>query len=115
MRNGSAHRESINTFYSTNCPRGSPPIIHPISLVIGTGPLVPTSTPGVCRTNIDTLNAFTGGIDSSNVGGNFGRELRFAGINNIVIKGRADELVYLCIEDKRVDSMGFEESKNFMP
>jgi aldehyde:ferredoxin oxidoreductase len=72
-------------------------------LAIGTGALVGTSAPGSSRTNIDTLNPFTGGIGSSNAGGNFARELRFAGINNIVIKGKADRLVYLCIEDERVD------------
>lgn len=71
-------------------------------IAVGTGALVGTSAPGACRTNIDTLNPFTGGIASSNVGGHFARELRFAGINNIVIKGRADQLVYLCIEDERV-------------
>jgi len=70
---------------------------------IGTGALVGTSAPGASRINIDTLNPFTGGIGSSSAGGNFAMELRFAGINNLVITGRANQLVYLCIEDQRVN------------
>ena len=35
------------------------------------GPLVGTSAPGACRTNIDTVNLFTGRMGSSNVGGHF--------------------------------------------
>jgi aldehyde:ferredoxin oxidoreductase len=81
-------------------------------IAVGTGALVGTSAPGASRTNIDTINAFTGGIGSSNVGGHFARELRFAGINNIVIKGKADELVYLCIENDRVDIIKASNLRN---
>jgi len=38
--------------------------------------------------NIDTKNVLTGGIGSSNVGGNFGPEMKLAGISNIIITGR---------------------------
>lgn len=84
-------------------PTGISPYDPSNMIVVGTGALVGTSAPGACRTNIDTLNPFTGGIGSSSAGGYFARELRFAGINNIVIEGRADQLVYLCIEDDRVE------------
>jgi aldehyde:ferredoxin oxidoreductase len=72
-------------------------------IAVGTGALVGTSAPGACRMNIDTINPFTGGIGSSNVGGHFARELRYAGMNNIVIKGKANQLVYICIEDEHID------------
>jgi len=96
--------QGVNQYILFNeLPSGISPYDPSNIIAVGTGPLVGTSAPGACRINIDTLNPFTGGIGSSNVGGNFGRELRFAGINNIVVNGRADELVYLCIEDERVD------------
>jgi aldehyde:ferredoxin oxidoreductase len=75
-------------------------------LAVGTGALVGTSAPGASRTNIDTLNPFTGGIASSSAGGYFARELRFAGINNILLRGKADRLVYLLIEDDHVKIIG---------
>jgi len=72
-------------------------------IVLGAGLLVGTSAAGANRLNIDTLSPITGGIASSNVGGNFARELRLAGTSNVVIRGQADGLVYLCIEDERVE------------
>ena len=93
-------------------PAGISPYETSNIVAIGTGALVGTSAPGASRTNIDTLNPFTGGIGSSSAGGHFGRELRFAGINNIVIKGRADELVYLCIEDERVSIVNASHLQN---
>lgn len=81
-------------------------------IALGTGALVGTSAPGACRMNIDTINPFTGGIGSSNVGGHFARELRFAGINNIIIKGQADRLVYLRIEDEHIDILDASHLQN---
>lgn len=80
---------------------------HPLSpenlLIFGTGPLVGTLVPGACRLNIDSMNAFTNGIGSSNCGGSFAPELRFAGYNHIVIQGKAETPVYIFIDDGRVE------------
>jgi aldehyde:ferredoxin oxidoreductase len=105
--------QGVNQYILFNeLPLGISPYDPSNIIAVGTGSLVGTSAPGACRTNMDTLNPLTGGIGSSNVGGNFGRELRFAGINNIVIKGKADELVYLCIEDERVDIIDAPHLRN---
>jgi aldehyde:ferredoxin oxidoreductase len=81
-------------------------------IAVGTGALVGTSAPGACRMNIDTINPFTGGIGSSNAGGHFAGELRFAGINNIIIKGKAKQLVYICIEDEHIDILDASHLQN---
>ena len=72
-------------------------------ITIGTGPLVGTLVPGASRINIDSKNTFTSGIGSSSTGGNFAPELRFAGYNNIVIKGKSESPVYLLINDDQVE------------
>jgi len=47
-------------------------------------------------------NVMTGGIASSNCGGPFGFTLRKAGFEGLVVTGRADEPVYLVVEDGAV-------------
>ena len=72
-------------------------------IAIGAGVLDGTSAPTACRMNIDTKNVLTGGIGSSNVGGNFGPEMKLAGISNIIITGRAENLVYISIDNNEID------------
>jgi aldehyde:ferredoxin oxidoreductase len=68
-------------------------------LIFGVGCLVGTMAPGACRVNIDTKNAYTGGKGSTNFGGHFGAELKYAGFDHVVIRGKADGPVYLWIHD----------------
>lgn len=80
-------------------------------IVIGTGLLVGSSAPGACRVQIDTLSPFNNGVASGNGGGFFGAQLRFAGWDNIVIEGKAKDLVYIYIKDKDVRIM---DAKNIL-
>ncbi|MGB9727355.1 MAG: aldehyde ferredoxin oxidoreductase family protein [Nitrososphaeria archaeon] len=68
-------------------------------LAIGAGLLCGTDAPGASRISIDSRNPFTGGIGSANAGGNFGYAMRKAGITNIIVKGRAEELSYIVVDD----------------
>ncbi len=105
--------QGVNQYILFNeLPVGISPYDPSNILAVGTGALVGTSAPGASRTNIDTLNPFTGGIGSSNVGGHFAKELRCAGINNIVIKGKAEGLVYLRIDDGGVDIINASHLRN---
>jgi aldehyde:ferredoxin oxidoreductase len=72
-------------------------------LIFGAGRLAGTLTPGACRLNIDSKNVFTGGIGSSNIGGHFASEMKFAGFDHIVIKGKAKRPVYILIKDDRIE------------
>ena len=71
------------------------------SICIGVGLLVGTPAYAACRTDFSGLNVFNNGKGSANVGGFFGPQLKYAGFDNIIITGRADELVYLFINDGR--------------
>jgi putrescine aminotransferase len=82
------------------------PKIDPTSagnaIVIMTGPLCGTLAPTASRLCLVSKSPHTGTIFESNIGGAFGPELKFAGFDGIVITGRADQPVYLRIEDDRI-------------
>ena len=68
-------------------------------LIFGAGALIGTIAPASCRTNIDTINVFNNGKGSSNFGGHFSPEMKFAGFDQIIINGKAEKPVYLFISD----------------
>jgi aldehyde:ferredoxin oxidoreductase len=72
-------------------------------IIFGSGRLVGTEAPCATRMNIDSKNVFTGGIGSSNVGGRFPSELKFAGFDHVVISGKSEKPVYLWIRDEKVE------------
>ena len=67
-------------------------------LIFGAGVLIGTAL-GANRMSIDTISVYTNGKGSSNVGGHFAAELKYAGFDHIVITGKADKPVYLWISD----------------
>lgn len=68
-------------------------------LIFGTGPFNGTLVPTSSRITADTKNPITNGVGSSNAGGFFASELKYAGYDHIIIKGRAANPVYLYIND----------------
>jgi aldehyde:ferredoxin oxidoreductase len=68
-------------------------------LVFMTGPLVGTRAPSCGRFEVCSLSPLTGIWGESNSGGFWGPELRFAGYDGIVVRGRADEPVWLSVVD----------------
>ncbi|MHA1713484.1 MAG: aldehyde ferredoxin oxidoreductase family protein, partial [Candidatus Ranarchaeia archaeon] len=72
-------------------------------IVFGAGVLVGSSAPCACRMTIDTINPFTKGVASSNAGGRFGPVMKYAGYDHIVIEEKADNLVYLWIDDENIE------------
>jgi aldehyde:ferredoxin oxidoreductase len=72
-------------------------------LIFGAGALVGTLAPGACRTSIETKNVFSGGKGSSNVGGHFAPELKYAGFDHMVITGKSAEPVYLYLHDGKAE------------
>ena len=83
------------------------PEVDPLSpenkLIIATGPLTATTAPTGGRSSAVTKGALTGAIAASNTGGMFGAELKMAGYDLLIIEGRAESPVYLCIRDDRVE------------
>jgi len=72
-------------------------------LCFGAGSLVGTIAPGACRVDVSSINVFSGGKGSANVGGFWGPELKYAGYDNIIIVGKSEKPVYLCIRDDKVE------------
>lgn len=83
------------------------PSIDPLSeenkLFIATGPLTGTPTPTGGRYMVVTKSPLTGTIASSNSGGYWGPELKFAGYDIIIVEGKADKPVYIMIEDDKIE------------
>jgi aldehyde:ferredoxin oxidoreductase len=79
------------------------PRVDPLSpdnkLIFATGPL--TGTPVSCgaRYMVVTKGALTNAITTSNSGGHWGPELKFAGYDLLLIEGKAPKPVYLWIYD----------------
>jgi aldehyde:ferredoxin oxidoreductase len=72
-------------------------------LIFVTGPL--TGTPVSCgaRYMVVTKGALTGAITTSNSGGHWGPELKFAGYDLLIVEGRAEHPVYLFLYDDVVE------------
>ncbi len=82
---------------------GLDPLSPQAPLLFLTGPLTGTAGPAVGRFVVCGKGAATGLWAESNCGGFWGPELRFAGYDGLWIEGRAEEPVYLLIQDNRVE------------
>ena len=72
-------------------------------LFVMTGPFSGTNVPTGGRYMVVTKSPLTGTIASSNSGGYFGAELKFAGYDGIVFEGKSKKPVYLLIEDDKIE------------
>src|SRR5207253_2257867 len=68
-------------------------------MIFATGPLTGTNVPTGARYMVVTKGALTGAITTSNSGGHWGPELKFAGYDLLILEGRAAKPVYLFIYD----------------
>jgi len=72
-------------------------------LIIATGPLTGTPTPTGGRYMVVTKAPLTGTVASSNSGGYWGAELKFAGYDIIIIEDKSEKPVYININDDKVE------------
>lgn len=71
-------------------------------LIFATGPLTGTMASTGGRYSVVTKGPLTNAIACSNSGGKFGAELKFAGIDLLIVTGRSETPVYLLIVDDEV-------------
>jgi aldehyde:ferredoxin oxidoreductase len=71
-------------------------------LCLANGPLVGTSLSRTSRIEVSTLSPYSGILGDGNAGGYFSSELKFAGYDQIIITGKANEPKYLWICDESV-------------
>lgn len=83
------------------------PSIDPLSpeniLIFATGPLTGTLAPMSGRHAMVSKSPLTGTIFDSSSGGFFGKELKFAGLDALVIKGAAEAPVYVSINNDDIN------------
>jgi len=83
------------------------PKVEPLSienkLIFLTGPLTGTLASSAGRYEVVTKAPLTGTIGASNSGGHFGPELKFAGYDGIIFEGKAENPVYLYINNDKVE------------
>ena len=72
-------------------------------LVFATGPLTGTLAPSSGRFEVCTKSPATGLWLDANCGGFFGPELKFAGYDMLIVRGKAASPVMIVIEDNRVE------------
>ena len=84
-----------------------PPEVDPFSpdnlLIFGTGLLAGTPAPGANRTIVSTFSPQTSLMAFSMMGGFFAPELKHAGYDKVIIRGKSPNLVYLWINDGKVE------------
>ena len=84
-------------------PPGADPLGPENVLAFGAGTLVGTNAPTASRTEASALSPLTGRWGTANSGNFWGAELKYAGYDGLVIRGRAPEPVYLWVRDGRAD------------
>lgn len=84
-----------------------PPEVEPFSpenlLIFGTGLLVGTPAPGCNRTIVSTISPQTQLMAYSMMGGFWAPELKYAGYDKVIFRGKSPTLVYLWINNDKVE------------
>lgn len=84
-------------------PKGADPLGPENVLTLFTGVATGAAISGQSRLNANAKSPISGGIGDSQSGGFFPAELKFAGYDGIVIKGKSPKPVYLSIVDGKVE------------
>ena len=83
--------------------RGVDPLSPKNTLLVSAGILGATLASATARTHIMAKSPLTNLLGSSNMGGFFAPELRWAGFDHLVIKGKAEKPVYLWIHNGEIE------------
>lgn len=84
-------------------PQGADPLGPENILTLMTGVTTGAAISGQSRINANAKSPISGGIGDSQGGGFFPAELKFAGFDGIVIKGKSPKPVYLLIRDGKAE------------
>jgi aldehyde:ferredoxin oxidoreductase len=84
-------------------PKGADPLGPDNVLTLMTGVTTGAAISGQSRINANAKSPISGGIGDSQGGGFFPAELKFAGFDGIVIKGKSPKPVYLTIVDSKAE------------
>ncbi|MBW1840138.1 MAG: hypothetical protein JRI49_09400 [Deltaproteobacteria bacterium] len=77
-------------------------------LIIASGCLTGTGAIAACR-SVFAAKSPLGTIGCANVGASFGCDLKYAGYDMIIFEGKADDPIYLMIEDDKIEFLPADE------
>jgi aldehyde:ferredoxin oxidoreductase len=83
-------------------PESTDPLTAENKLIFATGPITGIALAGSGRHAVGSLSPLTGGIAKSEVGEYWGRNLRCAGFEAIIIEGKSEKPVYIWIDNDKV-------------
>jgi len=84
-------------------PKGADALGPQNKLIISTGPLSGLLIPGGGKCDWTTKSPLTGGYASASLGGHFTAEMKYAGLDTIILEGISPKPVYLFIDDDKVE------------
>ncbi len=82
---------------------GTDPLGEENEMIFTAGPLAGTNAQSVSRYKVFFKSPLTGGYFKTSSGGNWGAELKFAGLDMIIVKGIADKPVFLWVHDGKYE------------
>jgi aldehyde:ferredoxin oxidoreductase len=84
-------------------PKRADPLGPENKLIISSGPFSGLMIPGAGKCDFTTKSPLTGGYASSSLGGMFTAEIKYAGLDSIILEGISPKPVYLFVDDDRVE------------
>jgi len=84
-------------------PRGVDALAPENLLIFSAGPITGVALPGAGRHSVGAKSPVTGGYGEAEAGGFFGAELKHAGFDAVIFKGKASSPVYLWISDGQAE------------
>ncbi len=90
-------------FLYKEVPKGADPLGPENKLIISSGPISGTLIVGAGKMDFTTKSPLTGGYASASLGGLLTAELKYAGIDSIILEGISPKPVYLFIDDDKIE------------
>jgi aldehyde:ferredoxin oxidoreductase len=90
-------------FLLKEVPKGADPLGPENKLIISSGPISGMMIPGGGKCDWTTKAPLTGGYASASMGGHFTAEMRYAGLDSIILEGISPKPVYIFIDNEKVE------------
>ena len=90
-------------FLLKEVPKGADPLGPENKLIISSGPISGMMIPGGGKCDWTTKAPLTGGYASASMGGHFTAEMKYAGLDSIILEGISPKPVYLFIDNDRIE------------
>ena len=90
-------------FLFKEVPKGADPLGPENKLIISSGPMSGLMIPGAGKCDFTTKSPLTGGYASASMGGHFTAEMKYAGLDSIILEGISPKPVYLYIDNEKIE------------